>query len=90
MENAAEKVSPEEPNPFVGLPLEDDSYVIHSTPRVEYLIKNMQFKRQTRYNLLDHQFSLTGRLLPEQSEKEDDDAPFHGNVFARRLHAHIL
>jgi hypothetical protein len=77
MENAIE-VRPEEPSPFVGLPSEEDSFVVHNTPRVEYLVKNLKFQRQTRYNLHDHQFSLTGRLLPEKPESED--APFHGNV----------
>ena len=49
--------------PFEGLPLvDDDRYVIHDTPTVQYLIKNLQWLTRKRFKLQDHQFSLGTRV----------------------------
>jgi hypothetical protein len=62
-------------DPFRELPHVQGSYVIHETKRVQYLIKNLEFKDRVRFKLKDHQFCLTGHLKPDIF---DEDAPFHG------------
>lgn len=57
---------------FVGLPVIDGHYVIHETPNVQYLLKNIHWIKQRRFKLDDHQFSLTGRVVAKGKTNESD------------------
>lgn len=61
-------------NPFQGWPQQHgaDSYTVLQTARLDYVIRKIQFMRQTRFHLDDHMYSL--HVIPT-TKKDADKTP---------------
>jgi len=78
---------PQQPDPFHGLTLENDRYliykqtdvplrdghfVIHKTGNVDFLAKQLQFMTQKKFLLTDFQFGLSAVFVPNEEQKDSN------------------
>lgn len=51
-------------SPFQDVPRLDSYYIMHETPRVQYLVQKVKFMDRKKFSFRDHQFALSARVKP--------------------------